>query len=155
MILSAKSIFRSRARAGSFRIFRPRFSDVTDGRCQTIECLIAFQSISGFDRINGVSPCCATLNPFPICDSIKATMALIRIAQAQINTTVGDFRGNLEKISEWIVRARVHRSRYCNVPGTCPMRISAGGPPVSAEIPSRQSPGAGYVGARDAGDCWC
>ena len=33
-------------------------------------------------------------------------MALLRIAQAQINTTVGDFRGNLEKISEWIVRAR-------------------------------------------------
>ena len=33
-------------------------------------------------------------------------MTLIRIAQAQINTIVGDFRGNLEKISEWIVRAR-------------------------------------------------
>jgi NAD+ synthase (glutamine-hydrolysing) len=33
-------------------------------------------------------------------------MALIRIAQAQMNSTVGDFRGNLEKISEWIVRAR-------------------------------------------------
>ncbi len=33
-------------------------------------------------------------------------MALIRIAQAQINPTVGDFRGNLEKIGEWIVRAR-------------------------------------------------
>jgi len=32
-------------------------------------------------------------------------MALIRIAQAQMNSTVGDFRGNLEKISEWIVRA--------------------------------------------------
>ena len=32
-------------------------------------------------------------------------MNLIRIAQAQINTTVGDFRGNLDKIVRWIGRA--------------------------------------------------
>ncbi|HTY21588.1 MAG TPA: NAD+ synthase [Desulfomonilaceae bacterium] len=34
-------------------------------------------------------------------------MPLLRIAQAQVNLTVGDFRGNLEKIGDWIVRARV------------------------------------------------
>jgi NAD+ synthase (glutamine-hydrolysing) len=32
-------------------------------------------------------------------------MNLLRIAQAQINTTVGDFRGNLDKIVQWIGRA--------------------------------------------------
>jgi NAD+ synthase (glutamine-hydrolysing) len=32
-------------------------------------------------------------------------MNLLRIAQAQINTTVGDFRGNLDKIVHWIGRA--------------------------------------------------
>jgi NAD+ synthase (glutamine-hydrolysing) len=32
-------------------------------------------------------------------------MNLLRIAQAQINTTVGDFRGNLEKVIQWIGRA--------------------------------------------------
>jgi NAD+ synthase (glutamine-hydrolysing) len=33
-------------------------------------------------------------------------MNLLRIAQAQINTTVGDFRGNLEKIIQWIDQAK-------------------------------------------------
>jgi NAD+ synthase (glutamine-hydrolysing) len=33
-------------------------------------------------------------------------MNLLRIAQAQINTTVGDFRGNLDKIVRWIERAQ-------------------------------------------------
>jgi NAD+ synthase (glutamine-hydrolysing) len=32
-------------------------------------------------------------------------MNLLRIAQAQINTTVGDFRGNFDKIVQWIGRA--------------------------------------------------
>jgi len=32
-------------------------------------------------------------------------MNLLRIAQAQINTTVGDFRGNLDEIVQWIGRA--------------------------------------------------
>ncbi len=32
-------------------------------------------------------------------------MDLLRIAQAQINTTVGDFTGNLDKIVRWIGRA--------------------------------------------------
>lgn len=33
-------------------------------------------------------------------------MAFLRIALAQINVTVGDFRGNVEKIAQWIKRAK-------------------------------------------------
>ncbi len=33
-------------------------------------------------------------------------MAVLRVAQAQINTTVGDLKGNVAKIADWIGRAR-------------------------------------------------
>jgi NAD+ synthase (glutamine-hydrolysing) len=33
-------------------------------------------------------------------------MAVLRVAQAQINTTVGDLKGNAAKIADWIVQAR-------------------------------------------------
>lgn len=43
-------------------------------------------------------------------------MPLIRIAQAQINTTVGDFSGNLEKIIQLIQRARDQRNDLITFP---------------------------------------
>ncbi len=33
-------------------------------------------------------------------------MAVLRVAQAQINTTVGDLKGNAAKIADWIGQAR-------------------------------------------------
>jgi len=43
-------------------------------------------------------------------------MAIIRIAQAQINTTVGDFSGNLRKILDFIEMARIRESDIVTFP---------------------------------------
>ncbi len=48
-------------------------------------------------------------------------MTLLRIAQAQINTTVGDFRDNIEKTAAWIARARDAKADIVTFPemGLC------------------------------------
>ncbi len=52
-------------------------------------------------------------------------MNLLRIAQAQINTTVGDFRGNLDKIVHWIGRAESSGADLVTFPELALMWLSA------------------------------
>ena len=74
---------------------------------------------------------------------MEASAAKLRIALAQINTTVGDIDGNAAKIGEWIGRAREAGAGIVVFPEQALGRLSGRGSVAEGALPSRRPPGAG------------
>ena len=78
-------------------------------------------------------------------------MRTLRVALAQIDTTVGDLKGNTAKIVEWIGRARDLGADIVALPELARDRLSARGPRAAALVHRGQPGGAGRGRARDEG----
>ena len=66
-------------------------------------------------------------------------MKTLRVALAQINTTVGDLHGNADKVVEFAERAR-EQGADSSPSGAGPDRLPAGGPAAAPQLHRRQPP---------------